>query len=1301
MATVSIRELARLADGRFSVALGFDDGVELETVVEDPFAARDEQLLEWYFDQHHSLPLLRQVEAERAAGSISAYGEALFAQLTAAPGALDRLRAAATLATAPVWQVIGSPLFHRLHWEALKDPSRSRPFVLEGPMVRRGPEGALGELACEGDKLRLLLVVARPLGRNDVGARTISRPLVEELRGATGWVEIDILRPGTYEALERHLEEVLQDHGAGYYQVVHFDTHGGLMSHNLVQRWARDGGLRANGRSGRDDLSAYEGRRAFLLLEDGVDPRLADPVEAGELAHLLSRYGIPAVIVNACQSGRPVGERQGTLGSHLLEAGIPVVLVMAFKVMVMAAQLLMRRLYRQLFAGQDLAEAIRAGRCELFGTKARRGYFNTPFALEDWLLPVVYQGREVRFRFHGQHPEGGERGDGRRFPEPATVYGFFGRDLDVLAVEREVVRHNFLLVRGMGGAGKTTFLRHLGAWWQETGFVEQVLPFGFDERAWTVLQIVEMAAGRLATQVELRELRSLGLAGQAAWLTGRLRARRHLLILDNLESITGSALALRNVLQKAEQDELRSFLTGLVGGRTLVLLGSRSGEEWLAPETFGEHVHSLPGLDPEAASILADQVLERSGAQRYRGDESLSLLLHRLAGFPLAIQVVFRNLAQRAPREVLEALEAGKVDLDTRTPGDRTESILRCIEYSYDNLSADARTLLACLAPFTGVIEWRNLPYYVEQLQREPELSTLPFGGFGEALAEAESWGLLASDEEGGFFVVQPTLPFFLRGRLAGEDRQALRRAIDRAFVELYDGFGAKLASMFHSGEPAEIVKAQTLTEREYDNLHHALGLALKAERSVLRQFLPLSAYLDRRHDHGRAEELGRAVLASLTSDGDQKSGDEAALERVTVLDDLANRSLSRRRFPEAREAYERVLAEVRRLGGLTQELRGSLEASALHQLGVVEQLTGHEERAESLYREARRIALAVGDRDRLLQETFQLGRIAEDRSQWAVAEELYREALTICGEIGERRFPSKIHHQLGILAEEQGQWEAAARSHEEALRIDREFEDRLSQGRALHHLGVVYQHGRQWEQAHGSYEESLKIWIELGDLHRQGAVYHNLGVLAFERREWEQAERYFQEALRIGVETGDRGYQGGVHHQLGILARERRRWDEARASLIQAFDIAGELSQRVDRAAALHELGRLEHDLGSWAAAEANYREALQIFLDLDRRESSAGTSHQLGLVLQQQGRWAEARRYLLEALAGFIACSSPEDAWTAFKSLALLSPASGDRSLSSAVADLLDMTSEEVEAKFQEIVAFNAPARGSSPPR
>ena len=199
----------------------------------------------------------------------------------------------------------------------------------------------------------------------------------------------------------------------------------------------------------------------------------------------------------------------------------------------------------------------------------------------------------------------------------------------------------------MGGAGKTTLLRHLAGWWHTTGFVQRVFYFGYDEKAWTLQQIMTSIAQDLYGPKYYTDFQPLSLAAQQAMLSQDLRSKNHLLILDNLESITGAHLSIQYALPPEDQAALHSFLTDLARGHTLVLLGSRSGEDWLAKGTFNDNIYELPGLDPEAASTLADRILERNHATQYRQDDVLRKLIKVLDGFPLALEVVLTNWLSR------------------------------------------------------------------------------------------------------------------------------------------------------------------------------------------------------------------------------------------------------------------------------------------------------------------------------------------------------------------------------------------------------------------------------------------------------------------------------------------------------------------------------------------------------------------------------------------------------------------------------------------------------------------------------
>src|SRR5947208_6651302 len=796
---ISVQQRSEQPDeaGNWQAVVRIKNGPENHITISNPSASEEEHELAWNFEEHLEFPFTGKIRASNAATSITTYGEKLFRQVieqnakvafayrTAVQGGLSDVQI----------EIEGGPAFHVLHWEAMKDPELPEPLVLQATMVRKNivPSSNQSQVR-PSSTINLLIVTARTHGKRDVGYRTISRPLVEGLRKAGVPIQIDILRPGTYRTLVNHLNDVTAKHGEGYYHVIHFDVHGAVLTYEDLQRGHQANRFIFNQRFARADIQSYPDVKAFLSFESDQAENQSDLVEASELAALLLKHHVPITILNACQSGMQIGASETSLGSQLMRAGVQLVLAMGYSVTVSAAELLMRTLYQKLFDHDDLKVAIRHARAELYNNKERRAYFDQRIDLEDWLLPVVYQNQPVQLRPRDFTPEERSVYNKRKLAEkqyapPEPQYGFVGRDLDILQIEKRLLaKRNLLLIRGMGGAGKTTLLKHLRAWWHTTGFVQQTYYFGYDQRAWTLQQILTGIAQQLYGQRYYTDIQPYPLDEQQVMLAERLRAEPHLLMLDNLESITGAHLAIQHTLPKAEQDALHSFLTDLAGGKTLVLLGSRGGEDWLAKGTFDDNLYDLPGLDPEAASMLADRILERNNARQYRDDENLRRLIKLLDGFPLALEVVLANLRQQTPQQLLEALQEGDVTLDidpNQQQGkdlfeQKTESILHCIDYSHSNLSPDAQQLLLCLAPFTSVIWIDYLDNYTSHLRQQPVLATLEFERWPEVLKEAANWGLLSPDPKiPRFLRLQPIFPYFLRNSLHAPEKRSAKCSRD------------------------------------------------------------------------------------------------------------------------------------------------------------------------------------------------------------------------------------------------------------------------------------------------------------------------------------------------------------------------------------------------------------------------------------------------------------------------------------------------------------------------------------------
>ncbi|MBO3462624.1 CHAT domain-containing protein, partial [Aetokthonos hydrillicola] len=397
MAVISIREQGK-TDLGFHASLVFE-GREYPVVITEPFTTQEEKQLEWYFKGWMVSPFRDIVRAQQVASSIRTYGERLFQQLFQDKQAYGEYqkRRAASLSQLQFEIVATTPEFHALHWEALRDPDLPRPLAVDCIILRKNSQPAHPSLSAStrpSPVINVLVVVARPDEENDVGSRTISRPLIEAIKNRQLRVNVEFLSPGTYQALSQHLEQK----GVGYYHIVHFDTRMSLMTYGQVQEGVANRYIYQE-RWGRYHFQPYDGVKAFVFLE-GESKGKSDLVDAKELKDLLIDKRIPVCFFHACQSDEQgysaqythqvTSDRSGqtSLGSQLMAEGIQMVVTMGYGMTVSATKLMIEKVYTHLFDDKGITEAIRLGRRELFLNKSRKAYFNKFIDLEDWLFPV-------------------------------------------------------------------------------------------------------------------------------------------------------------------------------------------------------------------------------------------------------------------------------------------------------------------------------------------------------------------------------------------------------------------------------------------------------------------------------------------------------------------------------------------------------------------------------------------------------------------------------------------------------------------------------------------------------------------------------------------------------------------------------------------------------------------------------------------------------------------------------------------------------------------------------------------------
>ena len=122
-----------------------------------------------------------------------------------------------------------------------------------------------------------------------------------------------------------------------------------------------------------------------------------------------------------------------------------------------------------------MGSAVSAARKALAADPNRR-IGATPVALQDWVVPTVYEPVELTLRTPtGDEPPVPARPLGLSDEVPdAPDIGFFGRDDALLALDRAFDTDRVVLLHALAGAGKSTTAAEFARWYTATGGVAGV-----------------------------------------------------------------------------------------------------------------------------------------------------------------------------------------------------------------------------------------------------------------------------------------------------------------------------------------------------------------------------------------------------------------------------------------------------------------------------------------------------------------------------------------------------------------------------------------------------------------------------------------------------------------------------------------------------------------------------------------------------------------------------------------------------------------------------------------------------------
>ncbi|MEP0753043.1 tetratricopeptide repeat protein [Trichocoleus sp. Lan] len=651
-------------------------------------------------------------------------------------------------------------------------------------------------------------------------------------------------------------------------------------------------------------------------------------------------------------------------------------------------------------------------------------------------------------------------------------------------------------ITGLGGFGKST----LAAKIYDDDSAE------FDKKFW-----VDVSRRVTFTELARRVLLRLGLSPPTVEaipelslvdaLVNHLREGRHLLVLDNLESL----------LQQDGQglDAIyKEFFHGWLGcgGKSVILVTTRERPD--LPEINLKWL-PLPGLSPaEGANLL--RALGILGTETELLDfakkaEGHPLLLTLVAGFLQAEEESdpqishlqrygLADVAQLVTNEKLKGLHRGKIDIWMRL----------VLDASFNRLSDKLQRLLLNLSvyriPFNTAAADAQLP---EENVSEQDL---------RQLARCSLLQEERDDNGGRWFQFHPFILAYVNQK-ADDLTEAHQKAI------AYYKENAKPEPWQAISDVAEYLEV-------FYHCYH-LGEYENAFNTIRHcdDFLTLQGY-----NTVRAELYKQLVEAWQQNNSD-------SWEFAASLNSLGIAYRCLGQYPLAIDYHQQSLAIFREISDHNGE------AGCLNNLGNAYNALGQYPLAIDYHQQSLAIFREIGERKGEATSLGNLGIAYDSLGQYPLAIDYHQQSLAIFREIGERKEKASSLNNLGIAYDSLGQHSLAIDYHQQSLAIKREIGDRNGEATSLGNLGIAYRCLGQHPLAIDYYQQSLAIKREIGDPNGEAASLFNLGNALAKLSRKSEALGAYQNARDLYQSMGLDANVQDAENAIQSLSRKTNIW--------------------------------------------------------------------------------------------------------------------------------------------------------------
>jgi predicted ATPase len=724
---------------------------------------------------------------------------------------------------------------------------------------------------------------------------------------------------------------------------------------------------------------------------------------------------------------------------------------------------------------------------------------------------------------------------------PVQLTSFVGREREIEEIKGLLSSTRLLTLTGPGGTGKTRLALQTAADMLEA----------FPDGVWLV-ELAPVADPKLVPQAIASALGVREVSGTplSETLIKHLSPKSTLLLLDNCEHVIDECARLVEALLRA-CPHLSVLATsreplGIAGEYPYRVrsLSLPDGLNLSDPDTLAQF---------EAAELFVERarVAQPSFAFTTQNAAAVVEICRRLDGIPLAIELAAARVRVLSVDQIAARLD-DRFRLLTggsRTAMPRQQTLQAAMDWSYDLLSREERTLLRWLSVFMGGwnLEAAESLCAGEGIEAVDVLDLLTHL-VDKSLVVVEQPELRPAQGPAGSEQVRyrylETVRQYARDKLleAGETERIRDKHLDY-FVTVAESLEPR---SFGPGSKAGLDRLQV----EHDNLRAALEWSLGDARDVgralrlagaLRYFWWIRGY----HNEGR-----RWLERVLAMPGSATDEDDVILvARGKVLQGAAQLGWQQADNELARGWLEESVSLQRRI----DDLRNL--AQSLHILGHVTFDLLDFSGARAYFEESLSLFRRLADKSIAPSLVGDLGMVAYHVGDNVTARHYLEQCIAEYRELGPAEGGSMALTKLGDVARSQGDYGRAADLYQQGLEQAREIGARVLAANALHKLGQVARYHGDYAKALAHFKESLAMQREAG--HKLGIVECLAGFagVALAQGQLERATRLFGaadallERIKLPLVPADRAQ---YDQDLAALGQRRQlAWEEGRAVTI------------------------------------------------------------------------------------------------------------------------------------------------------